>query len=182
MIAWLWRMRLGQPIHGSNAGHPLQSRVQHGELRIERTTMKHIITISFYGNKQPQVTVPEDLQRSVELKFTDLLQQEFLVIEHNGVEVYRTFKAERCGEVTEWSEHWLATERWTDWENEQLAFDSRDLPAIPDKDWAHYNTLYSDSETKQRVAYAIDQGWITQEGFEDPTRPSHSPSTVPRCS
>jgi hypothetical protein len=128
-----------------------------------------IITISYYATDAPEVTLPKDLQQQVKVRFVDLLEQDYLVLEHEGLKVYRTYKDECCGSVQEWSEYHLATERMTDWEND-IAFDWRELPEIPQPELAQYESLYPGSELKQRVAYAIDQGWITEHGLEDPTR------------
>jgi hypothetical protein len=129
------------------------------------SSMKHIVTISYYALEQPTIEVPEALKQNMEIKFVDLMEEDFLVLAHCGVKVYRTYKDQHAGLVEEWSEYWLATERWTDWENDSC-FDSRKLPDIPAADRPHYLAIYPDSPLQQSLAHAIDHGLITEDGFD----------------
>jgi hypothetical protein len=128
--------------------------------------MKPTIAISYYAMEEPKVELPDALKESVEIHFVDLMEKDFLVLEHGRVTVYRTYKDEHQGAVEEWSDHWLSTEVWTDWEND-ICFDSRVLPAVPAEDLLRYQALYPDSPLKQSLAYSIDKGFITQEGYDN---------------
>ena len=130
--------------------------------------MKQIITISYYANEKPTVELPAQLQECVEIQFIDLLEQDFLILEHAGVKVYRTFKDEYEGEVQEWADDCFAMERWTNWEN-GIVFDVSELPEVPEAELPQYQSLYPKSETYQRLAYAIDPGWLTEDGYEEPS-------------
>lgn len=128
--------------------------------------MKPTITISYYAMEEPKVELPDALIESVEINFVDLMEKDFLVLEHGGVTVYRTYKDQHQGVVEEWSDHWMSTEVWTDWEND-ICFDSRVLPAVPTEDLLRYQAMFPDSPLKQSLAYSIDRGFITQEGYDN---------------
>lgn len=128
--------------------------------------MKSTITISYYALEEPQVDLPDALKETIDINFIDLMEKDSLVLEHAGVKVYRTYKDEHHGAVEEWSDHWLSTEVWTDWEND-ICFDGRVLPAVPPEDLLHYQAMSPDSPLKQRLAYSIDKGFITKEGYDN---------------
>jgi hypothetical protein len=46
-----------------------------------------------------------------------------------------------------------------------IAFELGDLPIIPAGDISEYQKIYPHSWAHQRLAYGIDQGWITQSGY-----------------
>ena len=124
--------------------------------------MKSTITISYYASEKPQVELPDALKDDVDIKFVDLMEKDFLILEHAGVKVYRTYKDEHEGVVEEWSEYWLSKAMWTSWES-VACFDSRDLLAVPADALQHYQALYPDSPLKQILAYSIDSGLIPPE-------------------
>jgi hypothetical protein len=130
--------------------------------------MKDIITVSYYAHDQPKIELPDSVRKNVQVQFIDLMEQEFLFLEHAGLKVYRTFKDETCGEVQDWAECCFATQRWTDWESD-IVFDDSQLLPIPNEMLPHYQAEYPDSELKQKLAYAIDQGYITESGYEQPS-------------
>jgi len=124
--------------------------------------MKPTITVSYYAIEEPTVELPDTLKQSVVIKFVDLMEKDFLVLDHGGVKVYRTYKDEHEGVVEEWSEYWLSTAMWTSWESD-ACFDSRDLQTVPAEALQHYQALYPDSPLKQILAYSIDRGLILPE-------------------
>jgi hypothetical protein len=130
-------------------------------------TQKHTITISYYALNQPEIALPEALKEIVDITFIDLMDKDFLALEHGGVKVYRTYKHQHAGIVEEWSDYWFATELWTDWEND-ICFDGRELPEIPVADLPAYQAMYPDSTLKQSLAYAIDQGLLPEDDLEGP--------------
>lgn len=82
-----------------------------------------------------------------------------LLIQHNEVTLYR------C--VTEGgvlSEHWVATEPHTDASSDR-AFDIRDCPCINRSLLPEYRKLYGDDDVLCLLAYNIDIGNITEDGF-----------------
>jgi len=126
---------------------------------------KNIVKISYYALDEPTVELPEALKNAVEIEFVDLLEQDFLLLAHSGVKVYRTYKDEHGGHVQEWSDCYFSTEVWTNWEND-ICFDSRDLPDVPAEALPRYQAMYPDSPLQQSLAYAIDQGVITEDGYD----------------
>lgn len=126
-----------------------------------------VITISYYGHHRPKITLPAGLRNQVEIKFTDLMEKDFLALEHASVKVYYSYKEECAGSVDTWATGWFAPERWTHWESD-TAFHEDDLPGIPQKQVTRYSKLYPKSPTRQKLAYAIDQGWISTDGFYNP--------------
>ncbi len=124
-----------------------------------------VIRVRWGGDEEPTYEVLEGGPVAVQL--VDAVDESQLAIEYNGVRVYH---ADRKGNL---SEHWLAPTSRCDVDND-LAYDVRDLPAVPEDRVAHYlNVLESrgelastESENQQKVLmmFAIDQGVIDGEG------------------
>ena len=46
--------------------------------------------LAFYANEKPTVELPAELQKRVEIRLVDLLEHDFLILEHAGLKVYRS--------------------------------------------------------------------------------------------
>ena len=136
-------------------------------------SQKLIITVSYYSSELPVIDLPEALKETVEVRFIDLMEKDFLVLKHAGRKIFRTYKGEHGGIVQEWADFWFSTEIWTDWESD-TCFDIRDLPTPSESELEVYRTMYPESPLQQRLAYAIDQGLISEDGL-DSSEPSDAP-------
>jgi hypothetical protein len=128
---------------------------------------KQVIKISFYAHQPPNISLPASLRGRVKLEFTDRMEQQFLFVSHGGVGIYQAYKEEQHGFVEEWAVACFATRRWIYWENPE-AFTTDEIPEIPEQLNPRYRKQYPNSEVKQKLAFAIDQGWITQHGLNLP--------------
>lgn len=124
--------------------------------------MKPKIKITYFGDIEP--TIEGDLSE-LEIKLVDGEEAAWLFLEHNDLSIYHT---ERGFDLV--SNYWFSTVRGVD-NDDVEAFDVRDLPEIPGDKEAKYEKLYG-NDNKQLMAYAIDAGYINENGFD----PDHIPS------
>ena len=132
------------------------------------------LIVHYRGPNEPNLVWPAGVE-PLPVEFVDDDAAESFVMEYADVKVYQCFKDEYRGEVQGWSEHWVSTDPMTDWESEH-AFDLRDLPDFPDELAEKYRALFPtpdgnyDAKMHDRrcLAYAIDQGWLTAEGYTAP--------------
>ena len=118
---------------------------------------KPVVTIRHSGD-EPVVTVEPD--EAVEIVMIDGLEEGTRILEYSGVSVYQTWKDNDI-----LSDYWIATCAGINWESD-VAFDSRDLDSPPALLEPKYEELFPDDQTKQALAYNIDKGRITEDGYE----------------
>jgi hypothetical protein len=118
------------------------------------TTGKAKVTVTYFGNEEPRVEVEGD----VEVNLVDGEEDVWLFLKHQGVSIYSTEKDNGA-----WSDFWVSPYRGQDW-NEDRAFDVRELPDIPAGFLARLEGLYPEDVYKQKMAYAIEVGIVTQNG------------------
>lgn len=105
----------------------------------------------------------EDLP--VEIKLEYYWEEEAHVITYKGIKVYRAVRNPNTTE-SYLSEYWLTPYMPDDWEGDS-AFDRRDLPKVP-KDSELRNDTNLTDDLQIRLAYAITEGWLTNEGLHLP--------------
>lgn len=150
-----------------------EETIEHGPPRVQ---------ITYYGDDEPSVLVqsPPGLQVTVEL--IDGEEARWVFLEHNGVTVYTTYP-ERSGEEFT-SDTFYATQRRVSDESD-TAFEIYDLPEIPVPEQGKYEELFpvglalethkqpfheDQADRKRRMAYAIDQQWLTEDGLDVPCK------------
>lgn len=107
------------------------------------------------GNDEPGIEV-EGLPRSAyALVFIDEGEDVWLFMEYCGLSIYRTEKDNDA-----WADNWFSTQRGMNW-NVTWAFDWQKLPDVPEFGPTNYDLLFPGDEIKQRIAYAIDKGYLT---------------------
>jgi hypothetical protein len=115
-----------------------------------------IIEVRYYGD-EPKVTLPPEVLAVVRLVNGD--EEDLLVLEHAGVQVYSCVKD---FEIV--SDYWMSIFAPCHIDSDS-AFDIRDLAAPPLDKEEHYEALFPGQEDQQKLAYAIDQGWLTEDGL-----------------
>jgi len=139
--------------------HPLNQRHvdKHAEVRKLFPAVAPKVVINHDGD-EPDVTV--EPEGSVDIEFVDGVAEAQLIVEHEGVSVYQ---AEKDCTL---SDYWVATAPHTYHENEEV-FDIRDLDTFegyPDLE-KKYGELFPDNHEAQILAYNIDLGHITEDGY-----------------
>ena len=126
---------------------------------------KAAIVITWNRREEPSVKLPASMKR-VPVQFVDGDAVDSLLLDHNGVEVYWTV-TDNYGDGFMYSDYWVATELLASNEDD-LAFDLRDLPEIPKESQPKYRQLFRGDEhgdAKRALAYLIDTGKLTREGL-----------------
>lgn len=120
------------------------------------------IEITYFGEDEPRVVVrtPPRSPIEINIQLIDGEEARWLFLEHAGVKIYHT---ERFQDLP--SDFYYSTIRGIESESEN-AFDARDLESIPAEKESYYEGLYSGNDQKQAIAYAIDQGKLTEEGLQ----------------
>ena len=126
-----------------------------------------VIEVSYYKT-EPTVKIPPGL--NVELKLIDTLEAGTLLMEYEGALIFWAVKENQCSDSYFKSEHWVSTQPGQDLDNGDDVFDVRDLPQVPPKKQTKYAKLFPQEpemrhEWKRRIAYAIDEGSITDDGY-----------------
>lgn len=121
------------------------------------------IQVRYFGDQAPTVILPKELENRVKVVVTGMRDQEGPVFEYKGVSVYKAVISKRGGAVA-YSAHWLAPMPSVDFENE-IAFDLRRVTPVPAAERAAYERRFPGDDTNQRLAYAIDRGYLTPHGY-----------------
>lgn len=90
-------------------------------------------------------------------------EDELLFLEHGGLKIYATYL--HGHEQDPMSDNFYSTVNDGNPESD-FAFDVDDLDPIPENAYAKYTDLYPNNDDKKRIAYAIDQEQITEEGLK----------------
>lgn len=116
------------------------------------------ISITYFGDDAPIIKC-DNLADMERIELIDGEEANWLFLKHGDVSVYHTESHQDM-----FSENIFSTvrgqERDADW-----TFDIRDLPAIPEDLLPRFEALYPEDDEKQRCAYAIEAGWITEDGL-----------------
>ena len=123
------------------------------------------IQVRYSGTQPPTVTLPKELRDRI--KITIIGPQEGrtsreesnLVLGYKNVSVYRTIR-----DRVSYSSYWFATKPSLSFESVQ-AFDSRRIPPASLEEQPRYEKLFPGDVIKQRIAYAIDLGLLTEHGY-----------------
>lgn len=117
-----------------------------------------VIKVFYYGD-EPRICLPRGLK--VNLKFIDQEERDLLIVRHKGVSVYQAVK-----DFDIISDCWAAPWPGTNWESTG-AFDLRELPASSE-DFNEDMARKKWSEEQLNCAFAIEEGWLTEEGLKLP--------------
>lgn len=93
-----------------------------------------------------------------------LADEEDIVIRFADVTIYWTYKDWEQGHR---SDVWLGTRPRMSRDDED-AFELADLPEVPEHLQVEYAAQFPDDEDKQRLAYAVDHGYVDESGLVDP--------------
>ena len=117
-------------------------------------TKRTVITIEYEGYL-PKVRLPRGIKAI--LKFVNTMERDTLVLRRKNIRVFHALKDDIP------AYYWMTTTAEAHVDSED-AFDIRDIPGIPDSIVAAYRRN-GWTEEQRVLAYAIDQGWINQEGL-----------------
>jgi len=87
-----------------------------------------------------------------------------LFFRYKYVSVYSTIWKNDCT-----SDFWFSTTDGQD-SDDSGTFDVRDIPPIPEAKQAKYESMHPDDRTKQTLAWAINNGWLTDTGLKLPKK------------
>lgn len=115
------------------------------------------ITITYYGDEPPVIECSDaDRERIVLVDGEEAL---WLYMEHKSVKVYRTEKY-----PGNFSDYWYSVYRGQSTDAME-PFDVRDLTKPPVEDCQRLRNDFGADNDKVRIAYAIEQGKITEGGL-----------------
>ena len=114
-----------------------------------------------HAGEEPDVTV--EPAGAAEIEVVDGLAEGTRAVAHKSVCVYRCWKD---NDVL--SDYWYATWPGVNWDS-AAAFDIRDLLQVPEHLEGQYERLFPDNSEQQLLAYNIDAGHITEDGFVKPS-------------
>ncbi len=123
-----------------------------------------VIVVRYDGRfGEPTVGLPDGML--AEIKMVDTVEEDSLIIDHEGVKVYWTMK-DIHDPAYMLSDNWFALQSGIDIDDSDT-YDMRDMPDVPDDVAAKYQAKgFTDDQVT--LAYAIDQGWITQDEINIP--------------
>lgn len=117
------------------------------------------IIIKYFGNDEPVITV-EGPVTGIDIELIDGEEEHWLYLKHGDVSVYHTESHQDM-----FSEDWFSPIRGQE-DDADEAFDIRELEEVPSVLALKYSQLFPDDLYKQRVAWAIDNGYLTEEGYK----------------
>ena len=129
---------------------------------LRRINAQPRLEVEYFPSGEPNLTWPDGLMDLVRVDYVDGQAQHLRYLEHNGVTVYRTL--DDLADLDDVADYWLSTScpACSDWDS---SFDVRDMPRAPKS--INFNPEVDQTdENKMAVAWAIEIGNLTQEGYD----------------